>query len=161
MEFIATIAVVASVLVFALQARELARQSRVGNEVAGTQAHREITFHWKALMDVFIQYPELHAYYYDQTPNPPSAAESVRLKVIVEQHADWLEAALVTARKLRSYESAGMWGEWDDYITRVVGSSSLLRSTIRGSGEWNEWAYLEPFVSRYDESQTARPKGAS
>jgi len=36
MEFVATIAVVASVLVFAYQARELARQSRVGNEVAVT-----------------------------------------------------------------------------------------------------------------------------
>ena len=161
MQFVASIAVVASVLVFAYQARELAGQSRVGNEVAGTQAHREIVFHWKGLMDVFIRYPELYAYYYDQSPNPPSATESVRLKVIVEQHADWLEAAIVTARKLRSYESAGMWGEWDDYITRVVGSSSILRSTIRGNGEWNEWAYLEPFVSRYDESHAAPPEGAA
>ena len=67
MEFVATIAVVASVLVFAYQARELARQSRVGNEVAGTQAHREIMFHYKRFSDVFIHYPELHAYYYDQS----------------------------------------------------------------------------------------------
>ena len=54
MEYIATIAVVASVLVFAYQARELAHQSRVGNEVARTQAHREMMLHQKALMDVFI-----------------------------------------------------------------------------------------------------------
>jgi hypothetical protein len=161
MEYVATIAVVASVLVFAYQARELARQSRMGNEVAGTQAHREISFHWKALMDVFIEYPELNAYYYDETPNPPSATDSVRLAVIAEQHADWLEVAHVTTSQLRSYEYAGMWGEWDDYITRVVGSSSLLRSTIRGNGEWSEWAALDPFLSRYDESQTAPPKGAS
>jgi hypothetical protein len=154
MQFAATIAVVVSVLVFAFQARELARQSRVGNEVAGTQAHREIVFHWKALMDVFIQYPELHAYYYDQSPNPPNATESVRLGMIAEQHADWLEVALVTARKLTSYEYADMFGEWDDYITRTVGSSSLLRSTIRGLGDWPA---LDPFVSRYDEPRTASP----
>ena len=158
MQFVATIAVVASVLVFAYQARELARQSRVGNEVAGTQAHREIVFHWKGLMDVFIQYPELHAYYYDQAPNPASATDSVRLGVIAEQHADWLEVAFVTKGQLKSYDYVDQLGEWDDYITRIVGSSSILRSTIRESGDWPS---LVPFVARYDESQTAPPKGAS
>ena len=158
MQFVATIAVVASVLVFAYQARELARQSRVGNEVAGTLAHREILLHWKELSDVFIQYPELHAYYYDQTPNTPSATDSVRLAVIADQHADWLDVALVTVRQLKSYESTGVTYEWDDYITRAVGSSSLLRSTIR---EFRDWPTLDPFVARYDESQTAPPKGAS
>ena len=37
MQLAATIAVVVSVLVFAFQARELARQSRLANEVAGTR----------------------------------------------------------------------------------------------------------------------------
>jgi hypothetical protein len=158
MQFVATIAVVASVLVFAYQARELARQSRVGNEVAGTQAYRDILRDSKQFTDVFIQYPELDAYYYDQSPNPPSAADSVRLTVIAEQHADWLEAALVTTRQLKSYEYTGVTYEWDDYIRRAVGSSSLLRSTIR---EFRDWPTLDPFVACYDESQTAPPKGAS
>jgi hypothetical protein len=158
MQFVATIAVVASVLVFAYQARELARQSRVGNEVAGTQAYRDILRDSKQFTDVFIQYPELDAYYYDQTPNTPTATDSVRLAVIAEQHADWLEAALVTTRQLKSYEYTGVTYEWDDYIRRAVGSSSLLRSTIRDTPDWPT---LDPFVSRYDESQTAPPEGAS
>ena len=152
MQFVATIAVVASVLVFAYQARELARQSRVGHEVAGTQAHREILLHWKEVSDVFIEYPELHAYYFDQTPNPPSATDSVRLKVIADQHADFLDVVLITSRQLASYEYTGLTYEWDDYITRVVGSSSILRSIIRDTGDWTN---LDPFVSRYDESQRA------
>ena len=41
MYFAATIAVVLSVLVLAFQARELAGQSRVANEVAETEVHRE------------------------------------------------------------------------------------------------------------------------
>jgi hypothetical protein len=93
MQLAATIAVVVSVLVFAFQAREVARQSRLANEVAGTRAHREILLHWKKLMDVFIQYPELHAYCFDQTPNAPSATESVQLRITAEQHADWLDSA--------------------------------------------------------------------
>ena len=158
MQFVATIAVIASVLVFAYQARELARQSRVGNEVAGTQAHRDLMFQLKKVMDVFIQYPELHACYFDQSPDPPSATDSVRLRVIAEQHADLLDVASITIRQLASYEYMGRSTAWDDYITSTVGSSSILRSTIRDTG-W--WPSLDPFISRYDESQAAPPKGAS
>ena len=158
MQFVATIAVVASVLVFAYQARELARQSRVGNEVAGTQAHREMMLHYKRFTDVFIQYPELHAYYYDQTPNTPSTNDSVRLAVIADQHADWLDSCLLTSRQLKSYDWVALYGGWDDYIASSLGSSSILRSIIRDT---RDWPALDPFVSRYDESQTAPPKGAS
>ena len=152
MQVAATIAVVVSVLVFAFQARELARQSRLANEVAGTRAHREIVLQWKKLMDVFIQYPELHAYYFDQSPATPSASESVRLGIIAEQHADWLEVALVTSTQLASYEHSGMTSAWDDYIPRTLASSSLLRSTIRGQSDWRS---LEPFVAHYDASETS------
>jgi hypothetical protein len=158
MEFVATFAVVASVLVFAFQARELARQSRLGNEVAGTQAYRDIMCDFKRFVDVFIQYPELHAYYYDQAPNTPSATDSVRLAVIAEQNADWLDVTLITVRQLKSFEYAGVAYDWDNYTTRTVESSSILRSTIRDIGDWPT---LGPFVSRYDESQTDPPKGAS
>lgn len=156
MEFVATIAVVASVLLLAYQTREVAIQSRVGNEVAGTEAHREILLHWKVLMDVFIQQPELHAYYYDQTPNTPSANDSVRLAVIAEQHADWLENCVLTSQ-LRSYDWVALYGGWDNYIASSLGSSSILRSIIRDG----DWPALDPFIFRYDESQTAPPQRAS
>jgi hypothetical protein len=158
MEFVATIAVVASVLVFAYQARELAHQSRVGNEVAGTQTHREIMLHYKRFTDVFIQYPELHAYYYDQSPSPPSGTDSVRLRVIAEQHADFFEVVLITKGQLKSYDWVALYGGWDDHIASSLGSSSILRSIIRDT---RGWPSLDPFLSRYDESQTAPPKGAS
>ena len=152
MEFVATIAVVASVLVFAYQARELARQSRVTNEVAGTQAHRGILVHWKQISDVFIEYPELYAHYYDEAPAGPSANESVRLAVIADQHADWLDVTIITVRQLTSYKYTGLTGEWDDYVTRTVGSSSILRATIR---EKRDWPSLDPFLARYDAPQAA------
>ena len=151
MQLAATIAVVVSVLVFALQARELARQSRLANEVAGTRSHGEIVLHWKKLMDVFIQYPELHAFYFDQTPDTPSATDSVRLGVIAEQHADWLEVLLATTTQLAPYRYSWMTAAWADYIPRTVASSSRLRSTIRDQGEWPS---LEPFVARYEASET-------
>lgn len=81
MQLAATIAVVLSVLVLAAQARELARQSRLVNEVAGTRTHGEIVLHWKRVMDAFIRHSELHAYYFDQTRDTPSAPDKVRLGV--------------------------------------------------------------------------------
>ena len=152
MQLAATIAVLVSVLVFAFQARELARQSRLANEVAGTRSHGEIVLHWKQVMGVFIRYPELHAYYYDRTPDAPSATDSVRLGVIAEQHADWLEVLLATTSQLAPYKYSWMTAAWADYIPRTVASSSLLRSTIRDQGEWPS---LELFVARYEASDTS------
>jgi hypothetical protein len=152
MQLAATIAVLVSVLVFAFQARQLARQSRLANEVAGTRSHGEIVLHWKKIMDVFIRYPELHPYYFDQTPDTPSATDIVRLGVIAEQHADWLEVLLATTNQLAAYEIIHEYAAWADYVPRTVASSSLLRSTIRDQGEWPS---LEPFVARYEASETS------
>lgn len=152
MQLAATIAVIVSVLVFAYQARELAHQSRLANEVAGTRSHGEIVLHWKQLMDVFIEYPELHAHYFDRTSNTPSAHDTVRLGLIADQHADWLEVLHATTNQLAPYEYSWMTAAWADYIPRTLATSSLLRSTIRDKGEWPS---LEPFVARYEASGTS------
>ena len=128
MEFVATLAVVVSVLVLAYQGRELASHTRVANEVAVTEAHREIMLHWKSIMDAFLDYPDLHAHYFGEATADPTASEHVRLRIIAEQHADWLEASLMTNEQLRSY---GGTGNWRGYAADVLVSSPLLRSIIR------------------------------
>jgi hypothetical protein len=148
MQLVATLAVVVSVLVLAYQGRELAGHTRVANEVAGTQAHRELMLHWKSWSDVFIQYPELHAYYYDQATDTPSASDTVRLDVIADQEADWLDATFITSQRLASYAH---WGdEWMVFIPRELASSTRLRAIIRD----NPAAYpsVEQFVADYDAS---------
>src|SRR5690348_14527642 len=64
MDVVGTIAVVVSVLVLAYQGRELAGHTRIANEVAATQAHRDLLFHWKWVIDVFVRHPDLHALYF-------------------------------------------------------------------------------------------------
>jgi hypothetical protein len=132
MQLAATLAVVASVLVFAYQARELARQTRMGNQVAGTSAHREIAEFWRRWSSVFIQHPELHAYYFDETEATPSDADNVRLKIIAEQHGDFLEMGLLTSRQLASYGDYN-WiiGDWDEYVAITLAGSPVLRSFLR------------------------------
>jgi hypothetical protein len=156
MQLVATLAVVVSVLVLAYQGRELAGHTRVANEVAGTQANRELLLHWKSWSDVFIQYPELHAYYYDQATDTPSASDNVRLDVIADQEADWLHAGFSTSQKLASYAH---WGdEWTYYIPKALASSTRLRAIIRDNPGF--YPSVEPFVADYDASHehgTDRP----
>ena len=153
MQIAATIAVIISVLVLAVQTRAVARQARIANEVAGTEAYHAIVLHWKNVFDVFIQYPELHAYYFDQATGAPSADDSVRLRVIGEQHGDFPEAALATNETLGSSLEPRVVGEWDDFIKSEVASSSVLRAAIRANPIL--WPPLHRVLSQYDASRAA------
>jgi hypothetical protein len=155
MQLVATLAVVVSVLVLAYQGRELAGHTRVANEVAGTEAHRELMSHWKSILDVFIQHPELHAYYFGQTTASPGESDCVRLKVIAEQHGDWLEAGLVSNEQLKSYTHLGVSiGEWTDYAAEVFASSPVLRSSVRANPGANP--PLDLLLADYDAAQRER-----
>jgi ketosteroid isomerase-like protein len=153
MQLVATLAVVVSVLVLAYQGRELAGNTRVANEVAGTQAHRELLLHYKAVTDAFIRYPELDAYFFDKTTETPSAHDSVRLSFVADQYADWLHAGFVTSQRLASYAH---WGEeWTSYIPQALASSSWLRAIIRDNP--GVYPSVEPFVADYDASHEYGP----
>ena len=155
MQLAATIAVVVSVLVFAFQARELARQSRVANEVAGTQAHRGIVFHYNAVIGPeFFQHPELYAQFYGETTEAPTVGDSVRLRVIADQYASWFEAGLTTREQLGGY--AKDIGDYGAFLTEELTVSPPLRSIIREKP--GLWPTLDPFLADYDASHAATPE---
>jgi hypothetical protein len=152
MQLAATIAVVLSVLVLAVQARALASQSRVANEAAGTAAHREIIFHYSSVIGAeFFQRPELYAYFYGETTEPPSAEDAVRLRVIADQYASWFEAGLTTKEQLGGY--AQDIGDFGAYLKEELPASPPLRSIIRENP--GLWPTLDPFLAEYDASQAA------
>lgn len=65
---------------------------RVANEVAGAAAHRETMAYRGRWTSVFIEYPELYAYYYyGETQAEPTAVDRVRLKTIAELQSDLME----------------------------------------------------------------------
>jgi hypothetical protein len=150
MQLVGEIAVVASVLVLAYQARELAGHTQVANEVAASQAHTNLLFHWKSVIDVFIEHPQLHAYYFGQTSEAPSESDGVRLKVIAEQNADWLEAGMTVANQLGSYsgvEQSFGWS-WTGYVAGQLAASPVLRSRVRAHPDENP--PLVPLLASYD-----------
>lgn len=152
MQLVATLAVVVSVLVLAYQGRELAKSTRVANEVAGVEAHRELMRHWKSITDVFIEHPELRAQYFDNATSRPSPTDAVWLETIAEQHADWLETGLVTGSQLGSYGSEFV-GDFEPYAASCLASSAALRSRIRAYPGENP--PVDALLAQYDAAHTA------
>ena len=150
MQLASTLAVLASVLVFAYQARELARQTRVANQVAGTGTHRETVAVFGRWSSVFIEYPELYAHYYDETQAEPTAVDRVRLKIIAEQHSDLMEQALLTKRQLAVYDYGWIVGDWDDYVAGELARSSRLRAFLR---DGYDMPILLEHLARYESTQ--------
>lgn len=93
MDVVATLAVVVSVLALAYQGRELAKHTRVANEVAGVETHRELMRHWKSITDAFIEHPELRAQYYSNAASRPSPTDTVRLETIASSTRTGLRMA--------------------------------------------------------------------
>ena len=153
MQFAATIAVVVSVLVVALQTRAVWKEERVANQVAGTRAHRELLRMLGAINERFFDHPELWRHFYGEADDRPTSTELIRLQMIAEQLADTLQAALDTTVKLASYD--WVTSEWKQYAAESIGASPVLRSTIRNRP--GIWTPLEAMVAAYDAQS---PSGA-
>ena len=157
LELIGTIAVITSVLVFAWQARELAKQSRIANQVAGAETNRELLMMFRDVHRVFIDHPGLWPQFYDQTTEPPSAEDQVRLKIVAEMYADSLQVALESSIRVASYRRYA--DAWRTYTTTAVASSEALRKVPRDHPE--AWPELAALVQAYDASHPPSPRAAT
>jgi len=145
MELAGTIAVVFSVVFFALQARELAKQTGISNQVAAVQADGDVVRLMARTSDVFIRYPELRGEFFDQEPGLSSHADA-RLRTIADQHADMLETLLVRTKGLGPY--AFKQEEALAFAKDTLAASTHLRAMIRENPGW--WPPLEQLVASYD-----------
>jgi hypothetical protein len=146
MQFVATLAVVASVLFLAMQTRAVWREERIANQVAGTRAHRDLLKMLGAINEKFFERPELWSYFYGESTEEPSPMDLVRLEVLAEQLGDALQAALDTTARLKSY--GWVTSEWRQYAVESVAASPILRATIRSRP--GIWTPLEAMVAEYD-----------
>ena len=101
---------------------------------------------------VFIDYPELRPHFLDESPEPPSAVEEVRLTVVTEMLADALQVGRETAGRLAaSQRYVELWG---DCIDTTRASSSRLRAFSTNPGPWPT---LTTRVATYDATPSPSP----
>lgn len=151
MEVAGTIAVIASVLVLAYQARELAKHSRIANQVAAVETNRELLMMFHKVYHVFLDRPELRAHFFDESSAAPTADDRVRIRVVSEMLADCLQVGLETVTRLATYERYAE--PWKDYVEMTVNSSSSIRSLVRDNPTF--WPSIVPLVESYDAAHTA------
>ena len=146
---IGTVAVVISVLVLAYQGRELAKHARIANQVAAVETNRELLLMWRGVYEVFIDYPDLRAQFYDPSPTALAGADGVRLIVVSEMAADALQVGVETVDTLAAYKRYRE--PWLEYAETALASSASLRSVVRDQP--SAWPGLATMVAAYDASQ--------
>jgi len=103
---VATAAAVGSFVFAGWQSRELANQTRFSNQLAATNAMRESLMDLHESLSVFLEQPELRAYFYQGVEPPSDRLEQARVETLAEMLADCLDASLQTARELPAFGSA-------------------------------------------------------
>jgi hypothetical protein len=88
--------------------------------------------------------------YFGETTAEPSEDDRVRLGVIGETHADWLETIKATKATLETYHDVEI-GDVHDYVERVIASTPGLRKAIRDQP--GIWPSLTALLARHDEQE--------
>lgn len=136
------IGLVVTVALLAGQTRAAAKQSEVANAIAGATVLFTCTASLHEVLRLFVQEPEIRAYFYDGAPCPTQGMERDRVVTIAEMLADTLEDGLVTHRLVPASESET---DWIGYCRQMRSSSPGLDAIINENAEW--WPQLARLTS--------------
>lgn len=112
----------AGLAAYAIQARELVRQTRLLN----TTNRAMVSYNSNAMMHnistFFLQYPQLRRYFYDNAPMPSEEPTRTQVLVLADMFLDLMSVTLNNA-PLQSPEEASGWRE---YFRDLAKSSPAL-----------------------------------
>jgi hypothetical protein len=156
-QVLGTVAVIGSVLVLAFQARELARQTRHTNEVAATQAHRDLIALFRPINLTFVEHPELRAQFFGRLARKPTARELEQVESTAEVYADALQASLDTTERLTGYG----WDTepWTAYAEAIIRASPALRALLYDNPGF--WPPLDRILVTVEPTPPTGPEDAS
>lgn len=138
------IGLIASLVLLAWQTREVAKQTRISNAIAGAAGLGESTNHLREVLVLFVDRPELRSFFYDGKPCPRRGPQRIRVITIADMLADVLEVGLVTTRLIPSTES---YEDWLRYSRYMLAHSPVLVDFVREHPDWfPQLALLLPFA---------------
>jgi hypothetical protein len=127
------VSVVLSLIFLGAQARELARQTRLNNRIAAAAGMHDSTQLLHDVCRIFVQRPDLRAYFYEGKECPRSGKRRAEVLSIVEMLADAIDYGLMVVElspDTASYE------DWHAYALSMAKVSPVLRDWL---GRHNEW----------------------
>ncbi|MEV5530562.1 hypothetical protein [Streptomyces prunicolor] len=134
---IASVGVVASLLVSAWQTRELTRQTTINNGIAGATARYNGLERLHYVETFIAAEPELHAYFYGGVELPADGIERWRVVNLLRMLADTVDYGLMVNElnpEIRSSDG------WRDYALLLRASSPAFVHVVNEHPEW--WVEL-------------------
>ena len=130
---VGTVGVIASLLFDGLQSREIARQTRIQNAIAGASGKVSTNELLHSILRIFVDHPELRGYFYDGLAVPTDEATSGRVLTVAEMLADVFDTALLTTSLIDATDSYESWRRGASYFMR---QSPALAAIVNEHGEW-------------------------
>jgi len=143
------VGVVGSLAFSGWQTRQLARQTETQNAIAMATIVHNTADRLNATYRVFVDYPELRAYFYDGAPSPATGPERARALTVAEMLGDVLDALLYTTSK---FAARGEYDDWIDYIEHILDQSPTLTRLILEHPKW--WPQIENILTRKQQATT-------
>jgi hypothetical protein len=122
----------ATLAVFALQAREMAKQSAAGALATRSAVYQALTDSMIRIDRMFVERPELRQYIYGGAALPTDELERSRVLATVELIVDFIDNVVTQAPHLPEYLN----GPWRVYIATVMRSSVVLQDFWRENRAW-------------------------
>jgi hypothetical protein len=146
------IGLIASVLLLTWQTRAVAQQTKISNALAGASVLETSTADLREVLLLFVDRPELRAYFYDSKSPPAEANERARVTAVAEMLGDLLETGLVTNRIVPSTES---FADWVEYSRQMLTLGPILRQVTDQHPEW--WPRLAELRVAAEQSHGTSP----
>ncbi|MGH9197731.1 MAG: hypothetical protein ACRD1T_18560 [Acidimicrobiia bacterium] len=136
-ELVGLAVLVASVLLLAWQTWEVARQTRIANEVASAGAQLDSTNLLNSVLLVLVQDPGLRPYFYAGRHPPHDVSVQQKIEGVADMLADVVEANLDVGHRLSSF--AHNLPDWEDYGRFLLRNSPQVKSWVTEHPVWFPW----------------------
>jgi hypothetical protein len=132
---------VVSVAFLAWQTRAVAKQTTISNAIAGATALKGAIDSLREVLAIFLDRPELRAYFFDGKPCPRRGRGRARVLTIADALADVLESGHLAHELVPATES---YEDWSRYCAAVLRTSPTLADLVRRQPDW--WPRLHLII---------------
>jgi len=91
------------------------------------------------LLELFLEYPEMRQYFYENFPLPEDAELRGRASTLAELWTDFFEQVVIQLENLPSEMST----TWKAYANDMYATSSAIREYFEGSCDWYHASLVE------------------
>jgi hypothetical protein len=125
--------VIISVTFAGWQSREVAKQTRIQNALAGSTSLRETVNALHNALGKIVEWPELRPYFYEGKPCPREGETRARVLMVAEMITDVAEHGLQTHGQV---SATGPIEDWNDYVDFLLEKSPSIVSIIEEHSPW-------------------------